>query len=309
MFENPEAAHSLFKKEAADLKVKKKSPNKVLNRANSRESINRSLPCSEHSEQSDELSIDDNLEYSDHEISFDNLEEYQCTDVPKVSPKKKSRKRVRNKKDEDSGKVREIFDVLRSNDLEKFKGYFGIMEEGFVNKTFDESGNSFLHVAAMNDSVDIVQFLLENGADPCLKNKNLQTPFVCTANKEVKEVMKEFAKKNPELFNYNKANIPIPSISEEEKAERKKAMKKIKREKEKEKKKINQIQSLEDEEKIRFLALTDNEKIKFFSQNHPNFQNTCRCFSCGNDIKKTIPFGYLLYKFCSVECLKAHRSK
>lgn len=36
---------------------------------------------------------------------------------------------------------------------------------------------------------------------------------------------------------------------------------------------------------------------------------TARCFLCATDISGKVPFEYLGNRFCTIECLKAHRMK
>lgn len=77
----------------------------------------------------------------------------------------------------------------------------------FFNEILDEDGNSFLHIAAGNEHNDMIQYLLENNANPCVKNKNQQTPYSCTKNKDIRETFRNFAKENPEKYNYNKVSF------------------------------------------------------------------------------------------------------
>lgn len=133
--------------------------------------------------------------------------------------------------------------------------------QDFFNEVLDEDGNSFLHLAALNEHEDMLKYLLDNAADPCLKNKNQQTPYGCNNSKISRDVFRKFAKENPEKYNYNKAQIPVNALTDEEQAEKRRAQRKVKREKEKEKKKENFIKQKEDEQKNRFLNLSDREKV------------------------------------------------
>lgn len=36
---------------------------------------------------------------------------------------------------------------------------------------------------------------------------------------------------------------------------------------------------------------------------------TSRCFLCGSDMAGQTGFNYMDYKFCNIECLKAHRMR
>lgn len=76
--------------------------------------------------------------------------------------------------------------------------------------------------------------------------------------------MKKFAREHPDKYNYNRAQIPLNALTEEELAEKKRAQRKIKREKEKEKKKENHVKQKEMAEKDRFVNLSDREKVCLF---------------------------------------------
>lgn len=57
------------------------------------------------------------------------------------------------------------------------------------------------------------------------------------------------------------SQIPIATKTEEELAEKRKALRKIKKEKEKEKRKENEIKRKDQDEKDRYLKLSDREKV------------------------------------------------
>lgn len=108
------------------------------------------------------------------------------------------------------------------------------------------------------------------------------------------------------------ANIPTNSLTSEEIAEKKKAQRKIKKEKEKEKRKENEVKQKEQLEKRRFLELSDREKRALAAERRILSQSgtiTSRCFLCASDMAGKVPFEYSNNRFCSVECLKAHRLK
>ncbi|KAJ8971835.1 hypothetical protein NQ317_001548 [Molorchus minor] len=87
---------------------------------------------------------------------------------------------------------------------------------------------------------------------------------------------------------------------------------KLKREKEKEKKKENQIKRKEQEEKDRFLQLSDREKRALAAERRILSQSgtvIARCFLCASDITGKVPFEYLGNRFCTTDCLKAHRMR
>nr|XP_023023926.1 ankyrin repeat and zinc finger domain-containing protein 1-like [Leptinotarsa decemlineata] len=325
---------------------KQKSPeedskrNKVrsscVNRAKSRETVERPLPTPLSSDSNSEPELNEidainenfntiELSSKETEISFANLQEFDDSLTPeqRKRPKKKPRKsKTKKLREQEEARKKELCDILFRGDLTKLKHLIeeqsnctiseesGTEKDAFVNKVIDENSNTLLHVAALNEHVDIVGYLLENNANPCLKNKNQQTAYTCTQSKDIRNFLKEFAKMNPDKFNYNKANIPTNSLTNEEITEKKKAQRKSKKEKEKVKKKESEIKKKEEEEKDRFLKLSDREKRALAAERRILSQSgtvTKRCFLCAEDIAGKIPFEYMGNLFCSIECLKAHR--
>lgn len=127
------------------------------------------------------------------------------------------------------------------------------------------------------------------------------------------------------------SQIPTATKTEEELAEKRKALRKIKKEKEKEKRKENEIKRKEQDEKDRYLKLSDREKVCLYLHIHTwngsiyttfmlqralaaerRLLANCptvlvRCFLCAEDISGKVPFEYSGNRFCSMNCLKAHR--
>ncbi|KAF7281510.1 tRNA endonuclease ANKZF1-like [Rhynchophorus ferrugineus] len=309
-----------------------------INRAKSREIVERPLPGHVSDSVSSEESIDTNserlninLESENLEVSFEDLEEYGDSLSPEQRKKgqkvKRKPKKSKNQKlrEREEARKKNLIDVLIKGNvimlkelfaerLKSFEGAPGISREElateFFNEILDEDGNSLLHIAAGNEHIDMLQYLLENNANPCLKNKNQQTPYSSTKNKDIRETFKNFAKENPEKYNYNKAQIPLNVLTEEEIVEKKRAQRKVKKEKEKEKRKENYIKQKEEETKDRFLKLSDREKRALAAERRIlNAQGKviARCFLCGADIAGRVPFEYMENRFCSIECLKSHR--
>lgn len=129
------------------------------------------------------------------------------------------------------------------------------------NENLDKNNNTPLHLASFYEQQNILKYLLENNANPCNKNIKQQTPYAITQNEEIRLIFKKFAQNNPNKYNYNKAQIPLPTLSFEEIAEKKKQKQKLKKERDKLKKKEKQLKVEEDVEKQKFLQLSDLEKV------------------------------------------------
>lgn len=290
-----------------------------IDRAKSREIIERPLPIKNETSSDEE---EPNLISEINEVSFEDcLQEFQDTLTPEQRKRKKPKKsKAKRSKEKEEQRKKDIIEVLYKGNVEKLKqlldDYLKIEENRskneFVNEVLDVDCNTPLHIAAMNEQNDTLLFLLENEANPCLKNKNQQTAYTCTQSKEIRETLKQFARDYPDKFNYNKAQIPTNVLTPEELSEKRKAQRKIKKEKEKIKRKENEIKKQEELEKERFLKLSDREKRALAAERRILNQSgtvTTRCFLCASEMSGKVPFEYLGNRFCSVDCLKAHRLK
>lgn len=102
-----------------------------------------------------------------------------------------------------TGAVAQLKDILNSfigetNDVDS--------KNAQINQIIDDCKNTLLHVAAIHEQVDMVSFLLENGADPCLKNVKQYTPYTCMQHKPIRDLLKDYAQRNPDKYNYNKVS-------------------------------------------------------------------------------------------------------
>ncbi|KAH1016797.1 hypothetical protein HUJ04_007966 [Dendroctonus ponderosae] len=345
VYESLNEAASRFAKQNSPERNAKKKKSSCINRAKSRELVQRALPAelSRSSSESNasevnlaELKIENEDEYELNcetvNISFEDLAEFGDSLTPqqrKRGPNRKKPRKSKNQKlrEKEEARKKTLIDALiKGNPLileELFQERLKTFEQGtnvskaelsqeVFNEILDEDGNSFLHLAAINEHEELLLYLLNNEGDPCLKNKNQQTPYSCTSSKVSRDTFRKFAKDNPQRHNYNKAQIPVNALTDEELAEKRRALRKVKKEKEKEKKKENHIKHQEEEQKNRFLHLTDREKRALAAERRIlNSQGkvVARCFLCGADMAGKVPFEYLENRFCSIDCLKAHRIK
>ncbi|VEN60790.1 unnamed protein product, partial [Callosobruchus maculatus] len=348
--------YALQKTPDADFK-RNKTRTSCVNRAKSRELIERPLPATLSSSSSSEEELDEEigdlriesgdteaqdghpqqpediaLEAVDENIGcLEDLQEFGDSLTPeqrkKLTKKKSKPKKSKSKKlkEQEEAKRKELVDVISRGDISAMErllaDHLNSLQEGvdkeeartsFVNQVLDENLNTLLHEAALNEQKEMLRFLLDNSADPCLKNKTQHTAYTCTQSKDIREYLKQFAKENPEKFNYNKAQIPVNALTEEELAEKRKAQRKVKKEKEKEKRKENEVKRKEQEERQRFLNLSDREKRALAAEKRLRDLSgkvITRCFNCAADITGKVPFEYMGNVFCTIDCLKAHRLK
>lgn len=131
--------------------------------------------------------------------------------------------------------------------------------------------------------------------------------------------------KNPDAYDYNKAQVPGPLTQEMEarQATRKKEQKAARRQRGQQQRKQKEQEEQEQEERRRFAALSDREKRALAAERRLAAQlgapsppvpdsavvNAGRCWSCGVSLQGLVPFHYLDFSFCSTRCLRDHRSQ
>lgn len=201
--------------------------------------IERPLPTALSSNSSSETELNkintqmDNFDLSTDvlEISFQDLQEFDDSLTPeqrKKTPKKKKPKKSKTKKLKEQEDIRkkELIDILVKGDIDRIKELLeketqnlnesetiDNIHNNFLNQIIDDNSNTLLHIAALNEQCDMLNFLLENNADPCLRNKNQHTAYTSTHSRNVREALKIFAKENPDKFNYNKVSFTVYTSS------------------------------------------------------------------------------------------------
>lgn len=103
-------------------------------------------------------------------------------------------------------------------------------------KLADSTGISLLHIAALNSQPEMVNYLLEQNADPTLRGDNNDVKaYDLSVSKETRDVFRRYMARNPLRWDYQLSNIPSPLTEESE--ERAREREKERRRKEKERKK------------------------------------------------------------------------
>lgn len=191
-------------------RVKLKNPN--INRAKSRDSVERPLPVVLSSAPSteDEL-LEIELSSSFKEISFteeglaDVISSFENESKPKVKKKKNKIKQETTSIDEQA--MKELHDLICNKSLEELELF--LAESGIELNVarVDKSGNTLLHLAAFSKKIDLIEFLLQNGADPSVANNKQEVPYVKTDDKMVKDIFILFARRFPDKYNYKKVRV------------------------------------------------------------------------------------------------------
>ena len=138
----------------------------------------------------------------------------------------------------------------------------GALNENDLNRVLSEpvtkNGDTLLHMAVAIGNVNLIEWLMDNDASPCQRNKNNLTPYTVTNDKTIREVFRSFAFRNPDKFDYAKAQIPVTTMSKEDLLQKRKEQKRIKKSRDKEKRLAKQK---EDDQIRQFQQLSDREKV------------------------------------------------
>lgn len=185
------------------------------------------------------------------------------------------------------------------------------------------SGFTLLHAAAAAGRGSVVRLLLEAGADPTVLDSQARPPYTVAADRSTRNEFRRFMEKNPDAYDYNKAQVPGPLTPEMEARQvmRKREQKAARRQREEQQRKQREQEMREQEERRHFAALSDREKRALAAERRlaaqlgapgpqipdPAIVSVRRCWSCGTSLQGLIPFHYLDFSFCSTRCLQDHR--
>nr|XP_040123808.1 ankyrin repeat and zinc finger domain-containing protein 1 isoform X7 [Ictidomys tridecemlineatus] len=194
-----------------------------------------------------------------------------------------------------------------------------------LNAPLGSGGFTLLHAAAAAGRSSVVHLLLEAGCNPTVQDSQARPPYMVAADRSTRNEFRRFMEKNPDAYDYKKAQVPGPLTPEMEarQATRKREQKAARRQREEQQRKQREQEEREQEEQWRFAALSDREKRALAAERRfaaqlgapappiPNSGviNARRCWSCGTSLQGLIPFHYLDFSFCSTRCLQDHRRR
>ncbi|XP_059023976.1 tRNA endonuclease ANKZF1 isoform X1 [Mustela lutreola] len=226
----------------------------------------------------------------------------------------------------------ELWDMLlaacRAGDVEMLKLQLaaGPRDPGvlsLLSAPWGSRGFTLLHAAAAAGRGSVVRLLLEAGADPTVQDSRARPPYTVAADRSTRNEFRRFMEKNPDAYDYSKAQVPGPLTPEMEarQAMRKREQKAARRQREEQQRKQREQEERERKEQQRFVALSDREKRALAAEQRLAAQlgvptlrtpgsvdlSAPRCWSCGTSLQGLTPFHYLDFSFCSTRCLRDHR--
>uniref|UniRef100_K3WKI9 VLRF1 domain-containing protein n=1 Tax=Globisporangium ultimum (strain ATCC 200006 / CBS 805.95 / DAOM BR144) TaxID=431595 RepID=K3WKI9_GLOUD len=153
-----------------------------------------------------------------------------------------------------------------------------------------------LHHASASDSVPLVTYLLDNGANPSLLDLRNRPPYFLCSTKETRNAFRRFLADHPDEWDYTASQIPTALTSDMEQKKKEKEAEKRRRAKERKKQQKKDAAEAEQRERAR----QEEEERQIAAG------KACDC--CGKYAGKT-PFLRLEYKYCSTECVNVHKRK
>ncbi|KAK5576000.1 hypothetical protein RB653_007136 [Dictyostelium firmibasis] len=189
-----------------------------------------------------------------------------------------------------------------------------------------------LHKAAIDGNCDMIELLLNNGADPTLPGGlRSDVPYDCSSNQKTRDTFREWAGDHftTSKWDFSKAHIvPLTKEMKQEKEDKKKQKRKQQREKEKIKKQnekeqqqqhklddsqkqqkledLNLVEQLERSRLSKESQLSDREKRALAAERRYGSTSSLVCENCKNSIIGT-PFERLTFKYCSTQCVLSHK--
>lgn len=189
-----------------------------------------------------------------------------------------------------------IVETAKGGNAKDLKDLLAAEEAAVDVNELDSKCMSALHHAASKGDTAMMELLLAHGADPSLLDLHGRPPYFLCGSKETRNVLRRFMAEHPDAWDYSASQIPDGLTSEME--QRKKEKEAEKRRRARERKKQQKKQAAE--EQALEAARQEEEERKIAAG--------LACDACGKYAGKS-PFTRLEYKYCSTDCVSAHRRK
>ncbi|KAH7476844.1 Protein vms-1 [Phytophthora ramorum] len=193
--------------------------------------------------------------------------------------------------------VPQIIQLVNSGDLKSVKEFLSNADEKDVEvNEVDAKFMTALHHAAAKNEVPIVEYLLEQGANPALLDLHNRPPYFLCDTKEARNAFRRYMAEHPGAWDYAIAQIPEGLTSEMEQRKKEKEAEKRRRARERKKQQKREAVEQKREEEARQEEL--ERKIAA----------GLACDFCGKYAGKS-PFTRLEFKYCSTDCVNGHKRK
>ncbi|KRX60247.1 Ankyrin repeat and zinc finger domain-containing protein 1 [Trichinella sp. T9] len=171
-------------------------------------------------------------------------------------------------------------------------------------KPYDMISNpTALHLAMLNNQIDVARFLIRSGCSPGIPNSEGLTPYQM-AGEEMKRSLIEMKTDTSIEVDWSGSNVPssVEEMTEELKQlalkEKKAYARRARRQRQRDNKAKEERGKLEQEER---------EKKDFLASSEEDKAGKRRCYTCAMQIDPTNCFHYSEFVFCTVQCLRVYR--
>ncbi|KAG6967293.1 hypothetical protein JG687_00004352 [Phytophthora cactorum] len=192
--------------------------------------------------------------------------------------------------EEEEEEVPQIIQQVNDGDLKGVKKLLSNAEEKDIEvNVADTKFMTALHYAAAKNAIPMVEYLLDQGANPALLDLHNRPPYFLCNSKESRNAFRRYMGEHPGAWDYATAQIPEGLTSEMEQRKKEKEAEKRKRARERKKQ-----QKKEAAEQKRIEAERQEELERKIAAG-------LACDFCGKYAGKS-PFSRLEFKYCSTDC-------
>ncbi|GMF17657.1 unnamed protein product [Phytophthora lilii] len=203
----------------------------------------------------------------------------------------------KEEEEEEEEEVPRIIQLVNDGDLKSIKELVsGADDNGVEVNEVDVKFMTALHHAAATNAVSIVEYLLDQGANPTLLDLHNRPPYFLCGTKDTRNAFRRYMGEHPDAWDYSIAQIPEGLTSEMEQRKKEKEAEKRKRARERKKQQKKEAAEQKREEAARQEEL--ERKIAA----------GLACDFCGKYAGKS-PFTRLEFKYCSTDCVNGHKRK
>jgi hypothetical protein len=230
-----------------------------------------------------------------------------------------------------SNDIKDCIDSIKRGKLELLESQIRLVE--INSRLGDSNGTSLLHLAASYPHPSVLNFLLELGADPTVSGDQKEArPYDVSISKDNRDTFRRFMARHPQRWDYEMANIPGPLTEDMERKAKEKDVERKKKVKERKRTEKNDVTSkfletIEVEQSPQSPStssnlpkslkesigiskeqrqLLDREKRALAAESRMRSQKN-QCGACGKSLSGLESFDKSIYRYCSMNCLKAQQ--
>ncbi|KAI9922163.1 hypothetical protein PsorP6_002200 [Peronosclerospora sorghi] len=197
-------------------------------------------------------------------------------------------------------KIKEIPQIIHlviEGDLKAVKEFLSTVEDKKIEvNEVDATFMTALHHAAARNAVSLVEYLLEQGANPSLLDLHNRPPYYLCSMKETRNAFRRYMGRHPDAWDYATAKIPEGLTQDMEQHKKEKEAEKRRRARERKKEQKQQAAEQKREEAARLEELERKTAASL------------ACDFCGKYAGKS-PLTRLEFKYCSTDCVSRHKRK